>query len=582
MTSLIPILAACGAAAAAALIRYFLKKRNIPIPGIFLYLTFVLPFAAGGFHSYVSMITAWLLTAELIRTVRRNKKLRFVFSFPAEAVLFLVLCYCAAPLWAADKGMAAFAVVRYLPVGLYLLVWMQYSPEEKKIAMGLVPWCGAAMTLVTCALLPIPEMQPHITVNGRLSGFFQYPNTFAAFLLAGLILSQTREIRQRADLLADAVLILGIVLSGSRTVFVLLMAALIGILWIRRSRKLLLSLGISLGAGLLLALLASQLGLLRNADRFTAISTSSGSFLVRLLYFKDALPVILKNPFGLGYLGYRAMEGTFQTGRYGVTFIHNGLLQMLLDVGWAPALLMAAVFLRAMLSKKTEPGKRLLLVILLGHCMMDFDLQFFSFWVVLLSAVDFESGSVYYLKKQKSLGIAACAVVLAVCTWLGTGDLLHSLGKTEACLRVTPFHTDALTSALQRTADPEALDALADRILKNNKTHSLAYSAKANAAFARGQVVDMMTYKEQAILCARYSTEDYADYFEKLYAIYLRYQEMGDSTSAGYCLQKLQTIPEMMAQVSGGTDSLAHLTGEDQVLQLPDTYLTILQMLEAE
>lgn len=576
MTSLIPILAAAGGAGAALLIRWLLEKRNMHIPGVLVYLTFVLPFAAGGFHSYVAMITVWILVLDLLRQVRRNRKFRFVFAFPSEAVIFLVLCYCVSPLWAADRGMAAFGVVRYLPLVLYMLVLMQYSPEERKNALLLLPWCGAAMTMVTCLLLPIPAMQPHITVNGRLAGFFQYPNTFAAFLLAGLVLSQTKENRQKLDFLGDAVLIFGIVLSGSRTVFVLLLAALAGILWLRRSKKLVLSLGITLGAGLLLALLASQLGLLRNADRFTAISTSSGSFLVRLLYFKDALPVIARHPFGIGYLGYRAMEGTFQTGRYGVSFIHNGLLQMLLDVGWAPSVMMAALFLKTMLSKKTAPGNRLLLFVLLGHCMMDFDLQFFAFWVVLLTVLDFESGSVHYAKKKKTLGMGLCAVILCVCTWLGTGDLLHSLGKNDLCLKVTPFHTDALVTALQTTADPEELDDLADRVLKNNPTHALAYSAKANAAFARGRVVEMMQYKEQAIRCARYSTEEYVDYYEKLYAVYLRYQELGDSTSAAYCMEKLRTIPELMARVSEGTDPLARLTGEDQTLRLPEAYLQML------
>lgn len=577
MISLVPLLALAGAAAAAIPIHRLLCRRGAEVPGIFVYLTFVLPFAAGGFHTYTAMITTVLLAVNLFLTVRRKKEMRFVYNLNSAAVLFAVLCYCITPLWAADKGMAVFAIVRYLPAALYVLTLMQYTPEQRKQCMVLLPVSGAVMTLLSCALLGFAGMEAHLTVNGRLSAFLQYPNTYAAFLLAGLVINLTKEFRGKWELLLDGVLILGIVLSGSRTGFVLLIAALLGVLLLRRQKKLVLSMGVTLVAGLLLALLASRTGLLPNADRFTAIGSNAGSFLVRLLYFKDALPVILKNPFGLGYFGYRALEGTFQTGRYTVSFIHNGLLQLLLDIGWAPSLLLAAAFLRGIFGKQAKPSDRLLLLIVLGHCMMDFDLQFFLFWVILLQALDWETGTQVVLRRQKKLGIGLCALILAVCTWLGMGDLCANAGKTSAALAITPFHTDALSTALQTTAEPEELDALADRMLRLNPTHSLAWSAKANAAFTRGQVLDMMRCKEQAIRCARYTKEEYLDYFEKLYTIRQLYLQAGDSGSAAYCAEKLRSIPAMMEAVSRETDALAYLTGDDSTLTLPQEYISLLE-----
>lgn len=579
MTSLIPMLAVGFSIVAAALLDWYMGRQGKRIPRIFLYLTFILPFAAGGFHTYTAMVTTVLLAVNLVLTAKAHKKLRFLWNLNTAAVFLVTLGYCVTPFWAADKGMAAFGIVRYVPLALYALNLMQYSPEEKARCLELIPLSGALMTLLSCILLPLPGMDTYLTVNGRLSAFFQYPNTYAAFLLAGIILVNTKFSQSRLVLLINAVLILGVVLSGSRTGFLLLIPALIGIILIQRKWKLLVSMGATLGIGLILALIATELGLLRNADRFASIGQNTGSFLVRLLYYKDALPVILRNPFGIGYLGYRATECSFQTGRYTVSFVHNGLLQQLLDIGWAPALMMTAALLKGMLSRKTAPEKKLLLFIVLAHCMLDFDLQFFVFWVILLSSLDFDTGIVHIFRKRNTLAVLPGMLAVAVCLWLGVGDLCCTLGYTDLGLAITPFHTDALTMKLRISDDAEELDTLADRILRLCPTSSLAYSAKANAALSRGKVLDMMEYKEKAIDCARYSTEEYCDYFEKLYAVMSMYLQAGDSQSAAYCAEKLREIPQNMAAVSQGTDPLAYLTGDDTALALPEEYTAILDML---
>ena len=59
--------------------------------------------------------------------------------------------------------------------------------------------------------------------------------------------------------------------------------------------------------------------------RFLTISLESSTLMGRLLYYRDVLPVILKHPFGLGYMGYYYAQGGFQTGVYATKFVHNEL-----------------------------------------------------------------------------------------------------------------------------------------------------------------------------------------------------------------------------------------------------------------
>ena len=577
MLSVVP-LSALGAAGVLAFCLYRWNRRP-EIPGIFYFLTIVLPFAAGGFHGYTAAITALALLGNLIATARKNKKLIWVFNLDSTAVACVALAYCVTPFWAADRGMALFGILRAVPLLLYALTLMQLTPAQRGRCLELIPFTGALMTVSSCLLLLLPGTRGLLSVRGRLAGFFQYPNTFASFLLAGILLQYTKENRRPWEFVLDGILVLGVILSGSKTGFLLMLAAFLGILWIRGSKRLLVTLLAVGGIGLVAAVAASRWDALANATRFAEISLGSGTFLVRLLYCKDALPMILKNPFGYGYLGYRALEGTFQNGRYYVTFLHNELLQMAFDIGWLPTVLVAAAFLKAMLSRNTPSRSRLLLFILLGHCMLDFNLQFLIFWVILLPCLDFEGGKRDCLRGKWGLGLAGLCALL--CLWLGTGDSLWNAGKPELCLRVTPFHTDAMEDCLKKLRDPGELDAMADRILRRNPTHSLAYSAKANAAFSEGRITDMMRNKEQAIRCARYTTGEYLDYFDKLWAVIPMYEAGGDSESARFCKKKLSDISTAMDRVNRATDPLAFTTGDDPTLALPEIYRERLRQTES-
>ena len=565
------------AAAAAMVVGILLFRKRMVSSShwLFPFLGFVLPFAAGGFHTYVTAVCTAVILAALALQVRKQGSLRIFRNLPGLAVLALTAGYCLSPLWAADRGMAVFAIPRYLPAALYLLYRMQCEPEDSDRYFSWIPLCGGVMTVASLALLLIPQLRGSLPVNGRLAGFFQYPNTFAAFLLAGLIIHTTGR---KSSAFLPALLILGIVLSGSKTVLVLLGVALAVLIFLTRDCRKSLQLILSGCGALVLGLLFARSGLLEQADRFTDIQATSGTFLVRLLYYKDALPVILKHPFGTGYLGYAALEGSFQTGRYYVRYVHNGLLQILLDIGWVPGLLLAGAFLKTLFSPGTPRMQRLLLLFCLAHCLLDFDLQFLSIWAILLTCLDVHRGKHIALAPGKG-ALCLSGVLVLLCLWLGAGELLQGMGRTEACLSLTPFHTEALTARLSVCEDPEEADRIADKILALSPTHSVAASAKANSAFSRGDIPAMAAFKEQAIQNARYTTAEYCDYFDKLHYAYRLYLQSGDPYSADYCRQKLLQIPQMMAAVSQSTDPLAPLTGDDSTLQLPREYHQILETL---
>lgn len=560
-------------ALAALLISLGLKmvffKQSFRLPPEILYLYCILPFLAGGFYTYLAAVTACVLLLGLMR--------RQVLHIPCNASLavcwILFAGYCITPFWAADKGMAVFGIVRYFPLVLLGCLLPQYTSQQRMQFLSVLPLCGAAMTLTGCLLWLFPAAKDLVTVNGRLSGFLQYPNTFAAFLLTGIAVLGAKSRPKATDYLTGAVLIAGLFLSGSRTGVLLLALLLpaIGVVHKKISPAVLIV--SAAAAGILVFILTS------GEKQITFLGRDIGSLFVRFLYYKDALPVVWNHPLGLGYLGYRALEGTFQTSRYTVSFVHSGFLQLMLDIGWLPALLLLFCIGKTLFSPKTTATAKLVLLVLTGHCLLDFDLQFFLFWAILLMCLDWEEGKVFFLKRNTIPTVAAALIIAAGSIWLSLGDFFFQSKRPDLTLQLTPFHTNALAAQLQKTSNIQTLDLLADSILEKNPTHSLAYSAKANAAFSRGQAEQTIRYKEKAIQCAPYTLAEYCDYLEKLYRLMELFVESGDQTSAVFCLEKILSVPEMMEAVAAKTDPLAHRTGNSTDLELPHNYQKLVDAL---
>lgn len=541
-------------------------------------LALALPFSAGGFHTGTTAALSAVLMLALVERICKKRKLLFYWNLNSIAVFLLFAAYCISPLWAADRGMAAFAFPRFLPLVLFSLFLMQEQEDTHQQLLDLVPLCGCMMTAVSLASLWIPGFSDSVIVNGRLSSFLQYPNSYAAFLLAGLVL-QSFSSRGKWVFPSCLLLMVGIILSGSRTVFLLMLFFVLVIPLVKRQRTLFLILVGCLILGIGTAFLVEHIGLLDNADRFTQIASDPGTFLVRLLYYRDAILAILSRPFGVGYMGYPAITGTIQTGRYYVTYIHNGLLQLMLEVGWVPSLVMAWALLRALISPKTQTDKRLFLLAILAHCMLDFDLEYAVFWILLLSCLDMRSGEQFTLPFRR-VGCALAAIVTAISLWLGSGDLLYRIGKVDSCLALTPFHTKALEYRLMTTDDPARLDEIADRILQLDATHSLSYSAKANVAFSKGDMLSMIQHKENAIRCSPYSAAEYRDYFQKLYNAMQLYLNAGDQKSAAYCQKKLLEIPDLIGALAEKTHPLAYQTDKYVIPVLTENQIAILEALK--
>ena len=512
----------------------------------------------GGYYVSVSAVTGIVLTGVLFYRMYVKKRITAAWDLNMAAFAVLVFRYLLSCIWAVDSGMALMGVVKFLPLLLFYVLVSGLTDEREKMIASL-PMLGCLMTAFSFVMMQFEVFEQWVSVAGRLSGFFQYPNTYALFMLICLILVMWRFDYKKIDwldIVYGVAAVFGIIMSGSRTVFVLTAVAVIWVFAAKSSGKKVIISVFAAGAvvAVILAVAAGSAGIL---ERFTNISFGASAFLGRILYVQDALPLILKHPFGLGYYGYYFIQQSVQTGVYTVVNAHNELIQILLDAGVIPAVFMGAAVLRSVFTKRTQSRNRIVLSIMILHSLFDYDFQFLAMGFVLILFLDMRN-----IKTQKvpvltgtvvGLTGAAAAALSIMC---GVSDVCYTSGNYKAAEKVYSGNTMAQLALLTKADKAEEMKAIAEKVIVDNQSVSLPYSALAQAAFADGDVEQFTEYKLKAIELAPYQYEEYENYLEVLVYCNDLYHQMGDKDGVRFCVEKAEEIPKMLEQVKENTSAL--------------------------
>lgn len=546
------------------------SSREIASVTIVLEWTLLLcPFLFGLFFPWGSAVVSVVLSTLLFLLLRQNR-LRVSASPAFLTSASIILFHLGGMLWGTDRGMALVGAVQFLPLPLFVLLLEQFQLDARMNLLRRIPYAASVMVVLSFLLSRFVSLEGWFLVAGRQAGFFQYPNTYAVYLLFAVVLLLFGAPIRFGRLPWLIILLAGIALSGSRTVFVLLFGVLLVYLIREPSSKARLSVLLTVGLLLVSALLITSIAGKQGAfSRFLTISLSSSEFLGRLLYARDALPVILKHPLGLGYTGYRWLQGSFQTGVYSVQHVHNEFLQLLLDVGWVPAGLFLWALLRGLHSPQGGLCRRMLLAVLVLHCLLDFDTQFVSVAMLLFLVMDAEPAAVHPVKAPR-ITAGVLMIVSLLSLWIGAASFFYYLRKPSVAVKIDPGYTAALVDLLP-SASEEEMGPLADRILRLNQSVAIAHDAKARSAFYDGNLEELVRCKQRALLLSRYSLREYLDTFDMLRLSYERSLQQGNTADAERCLELMHQIPAILETVRAQTSPLGWRIQDQPNLELtPD------------
>jgi len=536
-------------------------QKKISIPDIILLASIVL---VGGFHEYISCALAIAQSVYLLLRLRKAKTLRLRSGFWSLSMGFLCAFYGLSCIWAVDRGMAFVGFLKFLPVGLYLLcIWQE---ENGKTVLSWLPYAGAVSAVISAVGMQFSAAERYFAVAGRLAGFFQYPNTFAIFLLVCELLLVKKSGKKLWDYITLVVLVVSILYTGSRTAFVVAILANGAMLLAVAGKKLRLAL---LVAALLCLGTVLLLGTNENSvlHRYLSISLVESTFVGRILYYVDALQLLLKYPLGMGYMGYYYTQGSVQTGVYSVVYIHNDFYQFLLDIGWIPGCMLLAAVVSRLLKKSVPVADKIIVGAVCLHSLFDFNLQFICVFMILALLMDDESAGWIQLKKPAWLKVAAVACI-GVCLYMGTALALAHWGAWEVADALYPFNTRNKITMLEHEEDLDRANVLAEQMLKQNKHYYPAYSIKAKYSYRNGDFGSLIRYKNQIFQLQPFAHTEYEEYCQMLINGIALYEKAGNPASAEICRKELIATQQKLQQTAQRLSTLGKMINDQPVTEL--------------
>ncbi len=540
-------------------------KLSPVLPIVVFFLSFL---SVGLFHEVHSAVFSATICIVITVIAVKKKELTILINPTSVSVFVITASYLLVTLWANDKGEALIGFFKYLPALLFLILIMQYDGIKEKL-LEFLPHFAAGSVIVTALLMQVPPLKRYFSVAGRLSGLFEYPNTFALFTLIALLIILTKKDIEITGYIECAVLTFGIIYSGSRFTFVLSGISVIAALFINRGKRktlfAMLSIGLPAIGLITYGLIAGRLDSL---TRFLSTSLESSSLLGRVLYWIDALPEILSHPFGHGYMSYYLTQSTFQSGVYSVRYMHNDVLQFAFDIGWIPALVFVSLFLYHFFKKESKHETRLIIAVFFAHLLFDFDIQFTAMFMLLIVFLDTESGKTITLENVFITRILP--VTLALMSVYFTSSLAFSLaGNHTASAMIYPANTENNINMMLE-ADEKDKESIADRIITSNNEVYSAYMVKATASFSKGDFLEVINNGKKALELAPYNYDQYAYLSSMLiYGVSL-YEQNGDHNSADYCRQSVVEIENMYQKAKSALHPIAYKISDSFKESLPE------------
>ncbi|MGN1123951.1 MAG: O-antigen ligase family protein, partial [Eubacterium sp.] len=402
----------------------------------FLYAVVALfPFSVGGYYVFYCALASIILSCGLL--IHFFKEKQIVFSLSFEGIFFSVVCflYLITKLWAVDSSMSIHGFLKYLCLLLFIFSLLQIDKESRARLLNVVPLSATVMTALSVLLGLFDSLKLKFYDSvGDLHGFFEYANAFAIFLLVGIVIAIFNYKSIILKIICVLVSAYGIWASNSRAVWALSALVLFAILLYflcnraKNKKKAIISAIVILFAFSIAAIVI--LHFTGYLDKIFNYINTDGSLNERYLYYKDALLYSLKHPFGKGFYAFYYAQPQFQSARYYAIDVHCDVLQMMIEIGIAPALAFVVLIVKQLFGKGTSPVQKFVLLTLFLHSLIDYDLQFMSLFFILALCIEFSNEKAVKLK-SKLIVLLICICIFIFNAVVGLSTFYNYTGKHD-------------------------------------------------------------------------------------------------------------------------------------------------------
>lgn len=515
----------------------------------------------GGIYDFVAAAYGMVFLISIFLLYRTDHKLDIPLNIASVGLFVIFAGMCLSALLAKDHGIAVLGCIRAAALCSFWVLWCNLKEKAKAIVWNVLPEILAAITAISMLFYFIPQIREYLYSAGRLGGVFQYSNTYALLLLTGLVLLVYRDEKKKTNYIETAILLSGIIWCGSRSVFVLMILAAVFLFF---GKKINAKTALIMLAVIIVAVIAAGFGLGLDVQRLIRLTLNSSTLNGRILYWYDAVKMIVKNPLGLGYMGYFFMQPQFQTGNYVTKYVHNDILQLALDAGIVVAVLFVIVIIKNIFSKKNDIEKRLILAIIVLHSLFDFDLQYLFMFCLLIMCLDTESDRKICIDKICELIIPTVAAIASA--YFATALFFEYEGSTKVSLALYPYNTFALeTEMYSHDGKGDA-----EKVIRLNGMLPSAYEQAVSEKIDEWEYEQAEKYLSKMIKYAGYDSYYYnqAVYY---YSMCLEQAvRQNDMENAKTILEDIKNVPNIIKEKEQSASKFAYRINDKPKIELQD------------
>lgn len=503
----------------------------------------------GGIYDFAAALYGAVFAVLMIPAIWKKNRLVIPGGIVTISLSIMLAGYILSTCVARDKGVAFLGIIRMGSVCLFWIFWNILENSLKEKIRDGIPRIAAALTIVAMAAYINPHFREVFFRAGRLGGVFQYSNTYAFFLLIGIVIAAFQEEKKWPDYLTMGILSVGIVICSSRSVLILYILVLIVLFTIRKPerKKIILITGIVICVCLVLGL-TFQLDL----ERLFKVTLNSSTLNGRMLYWFDAVPVILKHPLGLGYMGYYFQQPQFQTGVYVTRFVHNDFLQWGLDAGIIPMLAFVGMIVANIFNRKNTKQNRIILILIFLHCMFDFDLQYLCIFCIMLMCM--AEGTKSSIEIGRNIAVCVTGGVTAFWVYFSLALGLSFSGMNEQALLLYPANTFAREALMKEKEDEKQ----AKIIIEENGMLAAAYDCCVRNYLEDGKYTEAYKAVKGILQCAGYDMDFYN---QSVYYLSIALDQSVRSNDQEYMrkiLDQIKAVPDLIEDLKSKTSFFAY------------------------
>ena len=560
----------------------------------------IIPFLIGTFYDFSVFLVTLIFSGILLGIFIKNKKLKIEINnmFLLSMVLFIFSTL--GIFWAIDKNDAIIGTLRMLSLVIFSILLIQCKKEEKEKILNVIPYSGLVMLILSIIIGFIPALRNIVySESNRITGMFQYSNVFALYLLIGFIIitnkkkkeekvkeakeesvkteknkKENREklLKKYSPIICGIILLIGILMTGSRTTFIITTIYII-YLCFRKENRYRKIYGITYAV--ILLLLGIYVLITKNIEtigRIFTISMDSSTLLGRILYWKDGLNLLLENIFGYGYMGYSYKVYEIQTGMYYTKFVHNDYLQMALDIGIIPLVIFIIFLVKSLFSKNNSKLNKIILIAIIIHMFLEFDLQFMIIFYILLMCL--EEKTYKKIEIEKSItSYLVIGIIILVYGYYGIACFMNYIKQDEIAINMLGDFTEAKVNVMNSTENLNTANRLADEVLEKNIYAYQAYGIKAIYYLQNNEFEKMIEMKKKEISLDKYNPQVYEDYVFCLSQVLEKYaKEQNDEEIIKYSKYVFE-VENMIQDVKNKTDKITEKLQDSSKIELSEETL---------